>query len=76
VVDPQRDIVHDGQRSKPLGQATQFNGRQSLHSLFLSARILFRPGPHRRWNLIATKTDCPLGNTRAVAGGLFIARSI
>ena len=29
VVDPQRDIIDDRQRSKSLGQATQFNGRQS-----------------------------------------------
>jgi len=27
-------------------------------------------------NLIATRTECPLGNTRAGAGGLFIARSV
>jgi len=40
VVDPQRDIVHDRQRSKPLGQATQFNRRQSLNSLLPLARIL------------------------------------
>jgi hypothetical protein len=49
VVDPQRDIIYDRQRSKSLGQATQFNGRQSLHSLLSSARILAPPNPrHRR----------------------------
>ena len=48
VVDPQRDIIDDRQRSKSLGQATQFNGRQSDHSLFSLSRIPPRPGPRRR----------------------------
>jgi hypothetical protein len=39
MVDPQRDIVNDRQRTKSLGQASQFNGRQSRYSLFLIARI-------------------------------------
>ena len=38
VVDPQRDIVDDRQRSKALGQAAQFNGRQSRHSLYCLSR--------------------------------------
>jgi hypothetical protein len=33
MIDPQRDVIDDRKRSKPLGQATQFNGRQSHHSL-------------------------------------------
>src|SRR5229473_4010643 len=34
VVDPQRDVIDHRKRSKPLGEATQFNGRQSHHSLY------------------------------------------
>jgi hypothetical protein len=29
VIDPQRDIIDHRKRSKPLGQATQINGRQT-----------------------------------------------
>jgi hypothetical protein len=32
VVDPQRNIINDLERSKPLRQAAQFNGRHSASS--------------------------------------------
>jgi hypothetical protein len=35
VVDPQRDIIDHRKRSKSLGKAAQFNGRQSSSSLSL-----------------------------------------
>src|SRR6266851_9810658 len=40
MIDPQRDVIDHSKRSKPLGEATQFNGRQSHHSLYSFARIL------------------------------------
>src|SRR5260370_36303247 len=40
MIDPQRDVIDHRKRSKPLGEATQFNGRQSHHSLYSFARIL------------------------------------
>jgi hypothetical protein len=86
VVDPQRDIIYDRQRSKSPGQATQFNGRQSHHSLFALARILPRSSPRRprkpdggakplssrikSEGMLLRKTRAPL------VGLLFIARSI
>jgi hypothetical protein len=33
VIHPQRDIIDDCHRSKSFGEVTQFNRRQSLHSL-------------------------------------------
>ncbi|HXQ07882.1 MAG TPA: hypothetical protein VN831_24425, partial [Bradyrhizobium sp.] len=33
-------VIDHRKRSKPLGEATQFNGRQSHHSLLFFARIL------------------------------------
>jgi len=39
MVDPQRDVFNDRQRSKSLGQASQFNGRQSRYSLIFIVRI-------------------------------------
>jgi hypothetical protein len=78
MFDPQRDIVHDRQRSKPPGQATQFNGRHSItprscQRAFLPDRVHARGG-----NLVATKNPMPnpWEHARAAAGGLFIARSI
>jgi hypothetical protein len=38
VIDPQRDVIDDRKRSKPLGQAAQINGRQSYPSLRSVAR--------------------------------------
>src|SRR5450631_421971 len=49
MVDPQRDVIDHRKRSKPLGEATQFNGRQSHHSLYSFARILLaKTGAHFR----------------------------
>jgi len=45
VIDPQRDIIDHGKRSKSLGQAAQINGRQSVSSSFLvriSARVEYQ----------------------------------
>jgi hypothetical protein len=40
VIDPQRNLIDHRQRSKSLGQATQFNGRQSNPSPHSMARTL------------------------------------
>jgi hypothetical protein len=37
VVDPQADLIDHRKRSKSLGQATQFNGRQTNSSLYRAA---------------------------------------
>jgi hypothetical protein len=74
VVDPQRDFVHDRQRSKSLGQATQFNGRQSRHSL-LSCAHSFRHDQLHAFGLklIARETGPTLRNTRAPSPAAYLS---
>jgi hypothetical protein len=53
MVDPQRDVIDDGKFSKALGQAAQFNGRQSNLSLSI-------------WRVFLSQNRGPLlRNTRA-----------
>jgi hypothetical protein len=66
MIDPQRDVIDDRKRSKPLGQATQFNGRQSHHSLsafcVYSSRKIARAVVGRfiyRWINISTNAGRP-----------------
>jgi hypothetical protein len=67
MVDPQRDVIHHRKLAKPLGQAAQFNGRQSnlplapaysdrktgAHPRIKSKGMLLSEyAPHRRRQLI------------------------
>src|SRR5277367_1967481 len=57
MVDPQADVIDHRQRSKPLGQAAQFNGRQSSSSqvravvglLFIAGSIYEESGAGKAW---------------------------
>src|SRR5882757_8347720 len=55
MVDPQRDIIDHRKRSKPLGEATQFNGRQSISSPYRAVvgRLIYR------WINISTNAGAP-----------------
>jgi hypothetical protein len=44
MVDPQRDVIDDSKFSKALGQAAQFNGRQSNLPVRIVGGILFIVG--------------------------------
>ena len=44
VIDPQRDVIDHRKRRKALGQAAQFNGRQSVLSRYLFARRMIARG--------------------------------
>src|SRR5258705_5764430 len=55
MVDPQRDIIDHRKRSKPLGEATQFNGRKSISSPYRAVvgRLIYR------WINISTNAGAP-----------------
>src|SRR3979490_279176 len=82
MVDPQRDIIDHRKRSKPLGEAAQFNGRQSHHSLCRAAvglliyrwiNISTNEGPPerlRRLFVIAIQTcSRPWSGSRSLSSG-------
>src|SRR5712672_3088488 len=55
MVDPQRDIIDHRKRPKPLGEAAQFNGRQSSSSLYRAVVGLLI----YRWINISTNAGAP-----------------